>query len=156
MARTRRPLIAGNWKMNGLRADALALAKSVADGVRQAGWRDREVLICPPATLTLAVAEAVKASGLLVGGQDCHAKPSGAHTGEIAAEMLRDCGASHVIVGHSERRADCGETDAVVRAKAEAAWRAGPLPIVFIRETLVEPQAGQTLDVLPGHLTGRV
>src|SRR3979490_2402592 len=123
MARTRRPLIAGNWKMNGLRADALALAKSVADGVQQAGWRDREVLICPPATLILAVAEAVKASGLLVGGQDCHAKPSGAHTGEIAAEMLRDCGATHVIVGHSERRADCGETDAIVCAKAEAAWR---------------------------------
>src|SRR5260370_7538825 len=130
MARTRRPLIAGNWKMNGLRADALALAKSVADGLQQAGWRDREVLVGPPAPLLLAVAEAVKASGLLVGGQNCHAKPSGAHTGEIAAEMLRDCGASHVIVGHSERRADCGETDAVVRAKADAPLRAGLLPIV--------------------------
>ncbi|HEY4893743.1 MAG TPA: triose-phosphate isomerase, partial [Reyranella sp.] len=92
MARTRRPLIAGNWKMNGLRADALALARGVAAGVQQAGWRDREVLVCPPATLVLAVAEAVKASGVLVGGQNCHAKPSGAHTGEIAAEMLRDCG----------------------------------------------------------------
>jgi triosephosphate isomerase len=135
MARTRRPLIAGNWKMNGLRADGLALAKAVADGVRQAGWRDREVLVCPPATLVLAVAEAVKGSGVLVGGQNCHTKPSGAHTGEIAAEMLRDCGASHVIVGHSERRADCGETDDVVRAKAEAAWRAGLLPIICIGET---------------------
>src|SRR3982074_2180981 len=136
MARTRRPLIAGNWKMNGLRADALALAKSVADGVQQAGGRAREVLICPRATLILAVAEAVKASGLLVGGQDCHAKPSGAHTGEIAAEMLRDCGASHVIGGHAERRADCGETDAAVRAKAEAAWRAGALPLARTRRAL--------------------
>src|SRR5258705_2848449 len=101
MARTRKPLIAGNWKMNGLRADALALAKSVADGVQQGGWRDREVLICPPATLILAIAEAVKASDLLVGRQDCHAKPSGAPTREIAAEMLRECGPSHLILGPS-------------------------------------------------------
>jgi triosephosphate isomerase len=156
MARTRRPLIAGNWKMNGLRADGLALAKAVADGVRQAGWSDREVLVCPPATLVLAVAEAVKGSGVLVGGQNCHAKPSGAHTGEIAAEMLRDCGASHVIVGHSERRADCGETDAVVRAKAEAAWRAGLLPIVCIGETLAEHEAGKTHGVLEAQLKGSV
>ncbi|HEV7546314.1 MAG TPA: triose-phosphate isomerase [Reyranella sp.] len=156
MARTRRPLIAGNWKMNGLRADALALAKGVADGVRQAGWSDREVLICPPATLMLAVAEAVKASGVLVGGQNCHAKPSGAYTGEIAAEMLRDCGATHVIVGHSERRADCGETDAIVCAKAEAAWRAALLPIVCIGETLAEREAGKTLAVLETQLRGSV
>src|SRR5258705_7917716 len=156
MARVRRPLIAGNWKMNGLRADALAFARGVADGVKQAGWTDREVLVCPPATFILAVAEAVKASGVLVGGQNCHAKPSGAHTGEIAAEMLRDCGASHVIVGHSERRADCGETDAIVRAKAEAGWRAGLLPIVCIGETLAEREAGRTLDVLATQLKGSV
>ena len=156
MARTRRPLIAGNWKMNGLRADALALAKSVADGVKQAGWTDREVLVCPPATLVMAVADAVKGSGVLVGGQDCHAKASGAHTGDIAAEMLRDAGASHVIVGHSERRTDCGETDAIVRAKAEAAWRAGLLPIVCIGETLAEREAGRTLAVLETQLKGSV
>ncbi len=156
MARTRRPLIAGNWKMNGLRADALALARGVADGVKQAGWRDRDVLVCPPATLILAVAEAVNGSGVLVGGQNCHAKASGAHTGDIAAEMLRDCGASHVIVGHSERRADCGETDAIVRAKAEAAWRAGLLPIVCIGETLAERDAGKTLSVLEAQLEGSV
>ena len=156
MARTRQPLIAGNWKMNGLRADALALARSVADGVKQAGWRDRDVLICPPATLILAVAEAVKGSGVLVGGQNCHAKASGAHTGDVAAEMLRDCGASQVIVGHSERRADCGETDAIVRAKAEAAWRAGLLPIVCIGETLAEREAGKALSVLEAQLTGSV
>src|SRR5262249_32790287 len=132
MARTRRPLIAGNWKMNGLRTDGLALAKGVADGVRQAAWSDRQVLVCPPATLVMTVAEAVKGSGVLVGGEDCHAKASGAHTGDVSAEMLRDAGASHVIVGHSERRTDHGETDAMVSAKAEAAWRAGLVPIVCI------------------------
>jgi len=156
MARTRRPLIAGNWKMNGLRADAVALAKAVAEGVKQAKWVDREVLVCPPATLVMAVVEAVTASGLLVGGQDCHAKASGAHTGEISAEMLRDAGASHVIVGHSERRTDCGETDAIVRAKAAAAWRAGLLPIVCIGETLAEREAGRTLAVLETQLKGSV
>jgi triosephosphate isomerase len=156
MARTRRPLIAGNWKMNGLKVEALALAKGVADGVKQAGWADREVLVCPPATLVMAVADAVKGSGLLVGGQDCHAKASGAHTGDMSAEMLRDAGAGHVIVGHSERRTDCGETDAVVRAKAEAAWRAGLLPIVCIGETLAQREAGQTLAVLESQLKGSV
>src|SRR5215831_7803646 len=156
MARTRRPLIAGNWKMNGLKADALALATGVADGVRQGGWTDREVLVCPPATLVMAVAEAVKGSGVLVGGEDCHAKASGAHTGDISAEMLRDAGASHVIVGHSERRTDHGETDATVRAKAEAAWRAGLLPIVCIGETLAQREAGKTLTVLETQLKGSV
>lgn len=156
MARTRRPLIAGNWKMNGLRSDGLALAEGVAAGVRQSGWTDRDVLICPPATLVLAVAEAVQGSGVLVGGQNCHAKASGAHTGDVSAEMLRDCGASFVIVGHSERRADCGESDAIVRGKAEAAWRAGLLPIVCIGETLSQREAGDTLDVLETQLRGSV
>src|ERR1700736_1974709 len=154
MARTRIPLIAGNWKMNGLKADALALAKGVADGVKQGGWKDREVLVCPPSTLIMAVAEATRGSGLLVGGQDCHAKQSGACTGEVSAEMLKDAGATHVIVGHSERRTDCGETDAIVRAKAEAAWRAGLLPIVCIGETLAEREAGKTLSVLETQLKG--
>jgi len=156
MARSRQPLIAGNWKMNGLRADGLALAKGVAEGVKRAGWTDREVLVCPPATLLMAVAEAVRGSGVLVGGQDCHAKASGAHTGDISAEMLRDAGASHAIVGHSERRTDCGETDAVVRTKAEAAWRAGLLPIVCIGETLAEREAGRTLQVLETQIKGSV
>jgi len=156
MARTRRPLIAGNWKMNGLKADALALARDVADGVRQAGWSDRELLVCPPATLVTAVADAARGSGLLVGGQNCHAKASGAHTGDISAEMLKDAGATHVIVGHSERRADCDETDATVRAKAEAAWRAGLVPIVCIGETLSEREAGDTLSVLETQLKGSV
>ncbi|MBV8412532.1 MAG: triose-phosphate isomerase [Alphaproteobacteria bacterium] len=156
MARTRQPMIAGNWKMNGLRSDALALARAVADGVKQAAWTDRQVLICPPATLVMAVADAVRGSALLVGGQDCHAKPSGAHTGDIAAEMLRDCGASHVIVGHSERRADHGESDALVRAKAEAAWRASLVPVICIGETLDEREAGDTLEVLATQLKGSI
>jgi triosephosphate isomerase len=156
MARIRRPLIAGNWKMNGLRADAMALAKAVADGVKQASWTDRDILVCPPATLISAVADATRGTGLLVGGQDCHARASGAHTGEVSAEMLHDAGATHVIVGHSERRTDCGDTDAVVRAKAEAAWRAGLLPIVCIGETLAERDAGKTLAVLQTQLEGSV
>jgi triosephosphate isomerase (TIM) len=156
MARPRQPLIAGNWKMNGLHADGLVLAKGVAAGMKQAGWSDREVLVCPPATLVMAVAEAVRGSGLLVGGEDCHARASGAHTGDVSAEMLRDAGASHVIVGHSERRTDHGETDAVVRAKAEAAWRAGLMPIVCIGETLAEREAGKTLGVLETQLKGSV
>lgn len=156
MARTRRPLIAGNWKMNGLRVDTLALIKAVADGVKQAGLTDREVLVCPPSTLVMAIADAAEGSSVLVGGQNCHAKAGGAHTGDISAEMLKDAGASHVIVGHSERRTDCGETDAIVRAKAEAAWRAGLLPIVCIGETLSEREAGHTMAVLERQLKGSV
>ena len=156
MARARTPLIAGNWKMNGLRTDALALAGAVAAGMKQAGWKDREVLVCPPATLVMAVAEAAIGSGLLVGGEDCHAEPNGAHTGDVSAEMLKDAGASHVIVGHSERRSDHAETDAMVRAKAEAAWRAGLLPIVCIGETLGERDAGKTLEVLESQLKGSI
>jgi triosephosphate isomerase len=156
MARARRPLIAGNWKMNGLRTDAVVLAKAVAEGSRQAAWTDRELLICPPATLVMALADAVKGSTVFVGGQNCHAEPKGAHTGDIAAEMLRDAGCSHVIVGHSERRTDCGETDAMVRAKAEAAWRAGLIPIVCIGETQAEHESGKTFPVLESQIRGSV
>jgi triosephosphate isomerase len=156
MARTRRPLIAGNWKMNGQEADALKLARALAEGFVAAHWTDREMLICPPATLVNAVAKAVAGTAISVGGQNCHAKASGAHTGDISAEMLRDAGATHVIVGHSERRTDCGETDAIVRAKAEAAWRAGLLPVVCIGETLAEREAGKTLGVLETQLKGSI
>jgi triosephosphate isomerase len=100
--------------------------------------------------------EAVKGTAVLVGGQNCHAKTNGAHTGDISAEMLRDCGANYVIVGHSERRADHGESDAMVRAKAEAAWRASLVPIVCIGETLAQREAGKTLDVLESQLKGSV
>jgi triosephosphate isomerase len=156
MARTRQPLIAGNWKMNGLAADAVKLAKAVAEGVVNAHWTDRELLLCPPGTVLAAVVQAVNGTRVSVGGQNCHAKASGAHTGELSAEMLRDAGASHVIVGHSERRTDCGETDVIVRAKAEAAWRAGLLPVVCIGETLAEREEGKTLSVLENQLKGSV
>jgi triosephosphate isomerase len=156
MARTRQPLIAGNWKMNGLEADAMKLARTVAEGVVNSHWTDRELLLCPPATVLAAVVRAVNGTRVSVGGQNCHAKASGAHTGELSAEMLRDAGASHVIVGHSERRTDCGETDADVRAKAEAAWRAGLLPVVCIGETLAQREAGRTMAVLQTQLEGSV
>src|SRR6185369_1097810 len=148
-----RPLIAGNWKMNGLRASLgefeaiLAGASEVADKA--------DLLVCPPATLIAEFAQ--KAGGskaVAVGAQDCHPKAFGAHTGDISAEMLADAGASAIIVGHSERRADHGETDVLVRQKAEAAWRAGVTAIVCIGETQKQRDAGQTLDVCGGQLAG--
>ena len=151
---TRRPLIAGNWKMNGLGADALALATGVAAKRKAEPGVPADLLICPPFTLIADVAKAVAGSGVAVGGQDCHAKVSGAHTGDIAAAMLKDAGAGYVIVGHSERRADHGETDAVVKAKAAAAHAAGLVAIICIGETLAQRDAGQTLDVNRSQLLG--
>jgi triosephosphate isomerase len=147
-----RPLVAGNWKMNGLTASLSEVEKLV----RALGAGPVDVMICPPATLIATLAGRVKGSRLLVGGQDCHGQVSGAHTGDIAAEMLRDAGATAVIVGHSERRADHGETDAIVRAKAEAAWRAGLVAIVCVGETAEERKAGRTLDVVGRQLAGSV
>lgn len=147
---TRRPLVAGNWKMNGLAASISELdtlkARVTAAGV--------DVLLCPPATLIAGFAAAAAGSAVRIGGQDCHAASSGAHTGDLAAEMLADAGATAVIVGHSERRADHGENDAAVRAKVEAAWRAGLLAILCIGETEAERDAGRTLDVVTEQLTG--
>ncbi|MCW5748973.1 MAG: triose-phosphate isomerase [Alphaproteobacteria bacterium] len=150
----RRTLIAGNWKMNGLIADGIALARDVAAGAAAAG--KAELLLCPPVTLVSSVAAALKGSGVAVGGQDCHAKANGAHTGDISAEMLADAGAQYVIVGHSERRTDHGETDGVVRAKTEAAWRAGLSAIVCIGETLAQREAGRTLPLLEAQLRGSI
>lgn len=147
-------LIAGNWKMNGRLADGIALARTVAMSVPSVGTAD--VLICPPATLLGTVAAAVADSPVMVGGQDCHAEASGAHTGDVAAEMLVDLGASHVIVGHSERRADHGEGDSVVAAKATAALRAGLVPIVCIGETEAQRDDGLTLDVVVPQLQNSV
>lgn len=137
-------LAAGNWKMNGLRAD-LAEARALADvcGAVSCG-----VLLCPPATLISAMADALAGSAVMVGGQDCHAQTSGAHTGDISAQMLADSGARHVILGHSERRADHGETSADVAAKARAAHAAGLVAIVCLGETEAERDGGQTLDVV--------
>src|SRR5579871_3955015 len=148
-----RPLIAGNWKMNGLRA-SIAEFELMLAGTAEV-TRQADLLVCPPATLIAAFAGRAKGStGLAIGAQDCHPDPAGAHTGDISAEMLRDAGASAVIVGHSERRADHGETDGLVRQKAEAAWRAGLTAIVCIGETQGQRDAGQTLDICRGQLTG--
>jgi triosephosphate isomerase (TIM) len=148
-----RPLIAGNWKMNGLKASIAELDAMLAGAAAVAAKAD--LLVCPPATLVAAFAERAKAStGLRVGAQDCHPKPSGAHTGDISAEMLADAGAEAIIVGHSERRADHGETDPLVRQKAEAAWRAGLPAIVCIGETREQRDSGKTLDVCGTQLVG--
>ena len=117
------PLVAGNWKMNGLAASRSEFAKIIAGAGTLAGSAD--LLICPPATLIADFASAARGSGVTIGGQDCHTEASGAHTGDISAEMLADAGANAVIVGHSERRVDHHETDGQVRAKAQAALRAG-------------------------------
>lgn len=148
-----RPLVAGNWKMNGLAA-ALSEAAAVRDALPGLGAAAPEVMICPPATLIAPLADVAKGSALAVGAQDCHAAPSGAHTGDISAEMVKDAGATAVIVGHSERRADHGELDRIVRAKASAAHRAGLAAIVCIGETKGERLAGLTLDVVHRQLAG--
>jgi triosephosphate isomerase len=148
-----RPLIAGNWKMNGLRASQAELEAMLAGASQVAAKAD--LLVCPPATLIAGFAEKARGSrNLTIGAQDCHPKTSGAHTGDLSAEMLADAGATAIIVGHSERRADHGESDALVRQKAEAAWRAGLTAIVCIGETREQRDAGQTLDICGGQLRG--
>lgn len=149
---TLRPLIAGNWKMNGLEA-ALDEARAVAAAV-DAHPPAARVALCPPATLVHRMAEALGGTGVAVGGQDCRAETAGAFTGDISAEMLADAGATMVILGHSERRAGYGETDAVVAAKTLAALRAGLEPIVCVGETLAEREAGRTLEIVCGQVAG--
>ncbi|HEV7369060.1 triose-phosphate isomerase [Arenibaculum sp.] len=150
----RRKLIAGNWKMNGLFGEGTTLAKTLADRLASAGPVGFDMLICPPATLVRTVAGLAAGSPLLVGGQDCHAKEKGAHTGDVSAEMLADAGAGHVIVGHSERRQDHRESDAVVRAKAEAAHRAGLVAIVCVGETREERDAGRAEEIVARQVGG--
>ena len=147
-----RPLVAGNWKMNGTSA-SLAEARAMAAMVKGVKLRC-EIMICPPATLVAAMAKALKASRIRIGGQDCHGEASGAHTGDISAEMLVDAGACGVIVGHSERRADHHENNAEVRAKAAAAHRAGLTAIVCIGETPEERRSGRALDVVDAQIAG--
>lgn len=147
-----RPLIAGNWKMNGL-AGSTAEFDAMLNGAADVAAKT-DLLVCPPATLIAAFAARARGKTVAVGAQDCHPKASGAHTGDIAAEMLADAGATAIIVGHSERRADHGEGDVLVRQKAEAAWRAGVVAIVCIGETQAQRDAGQTLDILRGQLNG--
>jgi len=152
MAGNLTPLVAGNWKMNGLTGSASELAKMAAGAAALTTKAD--LMVCPPATLIANFALAARGSALAIGGQDCHADPSGAHTGDIAAEMLADAGARAVIVGHSERRTDHRETDAQVRAKALAARRAGLTAIICVGEQRAEREAGQTLAVVGCQLDG--
>ncbi len=147
-------MIVGNWKMNGLSAE-LDEAKRLAEGlVKQPS--DVRVALCPPATLIAQMARVVEGSAVELGGQDCHAAAKGAFTGSISAEMLADAGARLVILGHSERRAGCGETDADVAAKVEAALAAGLKPIVCVGETLAQREAGEAIAVVRAQVAGSV
>lgn len=145
----RQKLAAGNWKMNGTGA---ALAELEALIQTQSAAKS-EILICPPATLLSRAAELARESNLSLGGQDCHAASSGAHTGDLSAQMLKEAGASAVILGHSERRADHNEASETVAAKATAAWDADLTAIVCLGETLAEREAGDTLQIIGAQLT---
>ncbi len=148
---SRTMLIAGNWKMNGLTADGEALARAVAAGSTGVGC---DLLVCPPSVQIGSVGQLLSGTSVALGAQDCHAAEGGAHTGDISAEMLADMGCGYVIVGHSERRADHGERDAVVQAKASAAYRAGLIAVVCVGETESERDAGQADAVVAGQIGG--
>ncbi|MCC6914661.1 MAG: triose-phosphate isomerase [Rhodospirillaceae bacterium] len=148
-------LIAGNWKMNGTLASAEALAAELIATVRGAAAQ-AEVVLCPPAPLIPAVRAVTKGTAVAVGGQDCHTKEKGAHTGDVSPVLLAELGCRFVIVGHSERRADHGETDELVRAKAEAALKAGLTPIICVGETEAERERGETTTVIARQVTGSV
>lgn len=149
----RRRLVAGNWKMNGLVADATALAQELAR-LAAAQPPAAELLVCPPFTLLGLVGRLLSGSAVALGGQDCHAAPQGAHTGDVSAEMLQDLGCRYVILGHSERRADHGEGDAAVCGKILAAWRAGLVAILCVGETRAEREAGRAEAVVAAQLGG--
>jgi len=152
-----RPLIAANWKMNGLKAEGTALAAAVAAKAAAGGTAlAADILICPPATLVALVGETLAGSPVRLGGQDCSPQAPGAFTGDIAAVMLKDLGCSAVIVGHSERRGSCGETDAIVHAKAEAALAEGLTAIICVGETAAERDAGTAQDVVGAQVLGSV
>ena len=148
-----RPLVAGNWKMNGLTA-SLAELKAMREAVDAGKAGAAELAVCPPATLLAQAAWALKGGKVSLGAQDCHAKDSGAFTGDIAAPMIKDAGAQYVIVGHSERRQYHGETDAVVKAKAEAALKSGLIAIVCVGETRAEREAGKAIEVVSTQVRG--
>jgi len=146
-----RKLVAGNWKMNGRKADATALAAAIA---ALPTTLHAEILVCPPFVHLAAAAAALAGTTVQLGAQDCHAAAAGAHTGDIAAEMLADIGCRYAIVGHSERRANHRESDADVNAKTAAAWRAGLCAIACVGETLAERDAGATLEIVARQLAG--
>ncbi len=149
------PLVAGNWKMNGMREQAAEIGK-LAESLEKDPVDGVDVMICPPATLVMPFAELMKDNRIEIGGQDCHPLVSGAHTGDISAEMLADSGATAIIVGHSERRADHGETDALISEKAQATWRAGLVAIICVGETNGQRSYGLTLDVVRRQLKNAV
>ena len=152
----RKTLIAGNWKMNGLIEDGVALAKGVATEAKKFGRKDCEFLVCPPSTLLTLVKKAVKGSKVQLGAQDCHFAEKGAHTGDISPLMLKDLGCQYVIVGHSERRTNHNETNELIAKKAEAAIKAGLKVIICIGETEAERDAGKTIDVCTAQIQGSV
>ena len=156
MVRTK--LVAGNWKMNGLREDGAALARGLAQRAiaTVGGGPGCELLVCPPASLLATVGSALAGSGIALGGQDCHAAPKGAHTGDISPEMLADAGCSHVILGHSERRHGHGEGDAEVHEKIIGASRAGLVAILCVGETQAQRQAGQAAEIVAAQLAASV
>ncbi len=150
-----RPLVAGNWKMNGVRK-SLVEAAAICEPVAAGSAGKTELVVCPPATLLMAAARICEGTPVAIGGQDCHAEASGAFTGDISAEMLKDAGASYVILGHSERRAGHHETDKIVRAKAKAALRAGLAAIICVGETKAEREAGDAFAIVGGQLAGSI
>ncbi len=152
----RKTLIAGNWKMNGLLEDGIALAKGVAEEAKKAARKDCEFLICPPFTLLTSAKKAIKGSRVMLGAQDCHFAEKGAHTGDISPLMLKDLGCQFVIVGHSERRTNHHESNALVAKKAAAAINAGLKVIICIGETEAERDAGKTIDVCTAQIMGSV
>jgi triosephosphate isomerase (TIM) len=154
----RTKLVAGNWKMNGLREDGAALARRLAQRTiaAEGGGLGCQLLICPPASLLATVGDVLAGSGIALGGQDCHAAPEGAYTGDISPEMLADAGCSHVILGHSERRHGHGEGDAMVHDKILGAWRAGLVAILCVGETQSQRQAGKAADIVSTQLAGSV
>lgn len=154
MAAIPRPLVAGNWKMNGTRA-ALSELSEMCRAVAGGDVSGVELVLCPPATLIAAASE-IAGSRIGIGAQDCHAKTCGAHTGDISAEMIADAGATYVILGHSERRSDHGESDSAVRAKVEAAWDAGLRAIVCVGETAGERESGEALDIVGRQVQGSI
>lgn len=148
-----RPLVAGNWKMNGT-GESLTELRAIAAGLSSDLGRKLDALICVPATLLSRAAKTLEEEAVALGGQDCHQNSSGAHTGDISAEMLKEAGASHVIVGHSERRADHGESNELVRRKVEAGWKAGLVAVICVGETAEERKAERTLEVIDAQLEG--
>jgi triosephosphate isomerase len=149
---SRKPLIAGNWKLNGLQAEAVALARAVADGCKSI--RDREVMVAPAFTVLEAVRQSLTGSTIALGAQDLYWEKSGAFTGEVSAPMLRDVGCTHVIIGHSERRQHFAETDYTVAKKVAAAVAVGLVPIVCVGETLAQREAGTTFEVIQHQVAG--